>query len=68
MNADVELRSGRTGTVQCSPYQLKLSGNDTVGTDDCNHEHHAGANQDSFIRDNQPDKNQEEVLLLELQE
>ena len=40
--ANTELRTGRNGTIQCSPYHFELSSNGTVGTYDCDHERHAG--------------------------
>ena len=56
-----------TGTSQYSPYQHQISGNETVGTDDCGHERHAGATEDTSICSNQPDNVKEEALLMELQ-
>ena len=38
-----ELRAERTGTSQCSPYQIKLRGNGTVVTDYFDHEQNTGA-------------------------
>ena len=46
--------------------QLQLSVHGTIGTDDCDNEHHVGITQYSFIDKNKPNKYQEEVLLLEL--
>ena len=48
-NARSELRAGRTSIIQFSPYQLKLHGNGTVGTDEWNHELHADAIEDTLI-------------------
>ena len=68
MNADVELRAGRTGTIQCSTYQIQLCDHDRIGTDDCDYELHTGETQYFFIGSNKPNKDQEEELLLELRE
>ena len=65
-NADAELQYGNTGTIQCSPYQLQISIHGTIGTEDCDNELNTGATQDFFIGNNEPNKYQEEVLLLEL--
>ena len=68
MNADSELQDGRTGTSQCSPYQLQIIGRGKIFTDDCDNKRHAGATQYFFVSSNKPNKDQEEVLLLELRE
>ena len=60
-NVDTKLKYGSTGKIQCSPYQLQLSGNGTIGTD-------AGATEDTSICSNQPDKVKYEALLLELRD
>ena len=55
-HADIELRSVMTGTRQYSPYQLGHNGNVAITTDDCDHECHAGANEDANIGTNEPNK------------
>ena len=67
-NANTRLQSGRTGTSQCSPYQLKLRGNGTVGTDDCDHERHAGVTKNTRLRTKQTSEAKKKVLLMELQD
>ena len=42
-NVDAEPRSGGTGKIQCSPYQLEHGGNFAIGTDECDHERHEGS-------------------------
>ena len=64
-NADKELRAGSTATSQFIPYQLELSGNGTVGIDDCDHERHAGAIEDNRFCTNKPKNPKKETLLLE---
>ena len=46
-NAYEEPRTGGTGTSQYSPHQLKHDSNGKIGTDDCDHELHAGKTQDA---------------------
>ena len=65
-HANTELSSGRTGTSQWSHYQIEISNIDTVGTDDCDHERHEGATEDTRFCKNQPIKAIKEALLLEL--
>ena len=67
-NVNTRLQAGRIGTSQCSPYQLELRGNVTVGTDDCDHELYAGATKNTRLITNQPSDEKKKVLLLELQE
>ena len=67
-NTSTEIRSGRTGTIQFSPYQFKLRGNGTVGTYDCDQECYAGATKNTRLCTNQPIKAKKKVPLLELQE
>ena len=67
-NVNTRLQSGFTGISQCSPYQLKLHGNGTVGTDVCDHENHAGATKNTQLCKNKPSKVKKKVLLLELRE
>ena len=65
-NEGAELQAGRTGTSQCIPYQLQLSGHGTIETDECDNERHTGATHVLLIGNNEPNKDQEEVLLLDL--
>ena len=67
-NADTRLRDGRTGTRQCSPYQINLRGNGTVGTDHCDHKCHVGATKNTCLCTNQPIEYKKKVLLLDLRE
>ena len=55
-NANTRLRSGRTGTRQCSPHQIKLRVNGTVGTDECDHERHADVTKNTRLCPNEPSK------------
>ena len=48
--SNTRIRAGRTVTSQWSPCQLKLRGNGTVGTDDCDHERHEGATKNTLSR------------------
>ena len=66
MNTRLQYR--RTGTSQCSPNQIKLHVNVTVGTDDCDRERHAGTTKKSRLSTKQPIEAKNKVLLLELQE
>ena len=52
IDASTELRSGRTGTSQCSSYQIEIRGNGTVSTYDCDHERHAGATENTCLGKN----------------
>ena len=61
-----ELQAGRTGTSQCIPYQPELSVHVTIETDECDNERHTGATHVLLIGNNEPNKDQEEVLLLDL--
>ena len=66
-NSNKRIRSGRTGTSQFSAYQLDLRGNGTVGTDDCDHDLHAGATKKiASAKTNQA--RLKKVLLMELWE
>ena len=65
-NANTRLRAGSTGTIQCSTYQIEIHVNGTVGTDDCDHEFHAGSTKTTRIFTNQPSKSKKKVLLMEL--
>ena len=67
-NANTRVRAGKNGTIQCSPYQLELRGNGIVGTDDCDHERHAGATKNTCLCTNQQSEAKKKVLLLELRE
>ena len=67
-NVNTRIRAGRTGTSQCSPYQIELCGNGKVGTDNCDHERHVGTNKNTRLRTKQPSKAKKKVLLLELRE
>ena len=57
-----------TVTCQCSPYHVQLSGHDTIGTHDCDNEGHESATQEFVIGNNKLNKDQEELLLLDLRE
>ena len=67
-NANTRLRYGSTGTRQCSLYQIILHSNVTVGTDDCEHERHAGATKNTCLGTKQTSEAKKKVLLLELRE
>ena len=67
-DASTEIWAGRTGTSQCIPYQLELHGNGKVGTDDWDHERHAGTIKNTHICANQTIKIKMEAVLLELWE
>ena len=66
MNADAEPQSGGASTSQCIPYYIGHSGNGEIGTDELDHERHAGATQDASSGSNKPNKVKEEIMLLEL--
>ena len=54
MNADTETQDGGTDTSQCITYKPENSGDGKIGTDDCDHECHAGATQDASSGANKP--------------
>ena len=64
-NDNTRLWYGRTGTIQLSPYQLKLRGNGKVGTDECDHEQHAGATENTPLGTKKSEA-KKKVLMLEL--
>ena len=65
-NLNTRIRYGRTGTSQFSTYQIKICGNSTVGTDECDHERHAGATKTTRLSTKQPSEAKKKVLLMEL--
>ena len=67
-NADVELRAGRTDTRQFSPYQFQLSSHVTIFTDDHDNDCHASAAKGIVTDNNQINKYQKKVLLLDMRE
>ena len=70
-NANTRLRYGRTGTSQCSPYQLEICGDGTVGTfgtDDCDNELHEGETKNTRLGTNQPGEAKKKFLLLDLRD
>ena len=60
-NTDAYLQAGRTGKIQCSPYQFQFSSHDTIGTYYCDNEFQASAAQDIFIDNNETNNDQKKV-------
>ena len=58
-NAGAELLAGSTGTSQCIPYPLQISGQGTIFTDNCDDELHSGTTQYFVIGFNKPKKYQQ---------
>ena len=67
-NEGAEILSGSTGTRQCSTHQFELISNGTIVTDECDNKCHTSAAQYFVIDANEPNKDQETVLILDLQE
>ena len=67
-DAITEIWDVRTGTSQCSNYQIEIRGNGTVVIYDCDHERHTGTIKNIHLCTNQPINIKKEALILDLRE